>query len=255
MKHFLFTPTLLCLCSFVSIVSLGQSTDKEAIENAIKAGWEASISRNADGIKSVWKQDPSVVNTSISRFNHTRVNGYDSIAATTDRSFKDDPKPSRTSYSLRNYNIRSNGNMAFAEYEAVVTPANATPTSFPYIPDSIHYNTYQVLEKEGNQWKTIALINTDPQSYENLNSDQLLELDINEIGYRFMANKQYDKAIEVFKLNVKLYPNAWNTYDSLGEAYAAAGNKKLAIENYEKSLKLNPKSETGKAALAKLKQL
>ena len=46
----------------------------------------------------------------------------------------------------------------------------------------------------------------------------------------------------------------WNTYDSLGEAYMMAGNKKLAIENYEKSIKLNPKSESGKAALAKLKK-
>ncbi|TMI88896.1 MAG: tetratricopeptide repeat protein, partial [Bacteroidetes bacterium] len=45
-----------------------------------------------------------------------------------------------------------------------------------------------------------------------------------------------------------------NTWDSLGEAYAAAGKKTEAIENYEKSLKLNPNSESGKTALAKLKQ-
>lgn len=42
-------------------------------------------------------------------------------------------------------------------------------------------------------------------------------------------------------------------YDSLGEAYAAAGRKDLAIQNYEKSLQLNPKNDTGKAALEKLK--
>jgi TolA-binding protein len=40
----------------------------------------------------------------------------------------------------------------------------------------------------------------------------------------------------------------------LGEAYALAGNKKAAIENYEKSVKLNPKSTSGPEALAKLKQ-
>ena len=38
-----------------------------------------------------------------------------------------------------------------------------------------------------------------------------------------------------------------------GEAYAAAGLKDLAIQNYEKSVQLNPKNENGKAALAKLK--
>ena len=51
-----------------------------------------------------------------------------------------------------------------------------------------------------------------------------------------------------------MFPDSWNVYDSLGEAYAAAGNKKEAIENYEKSIKLNPKSESGIAVLAKLKQ-
>ena len=36
--------------------------------------------------------------------------------------------------------------------------------------------------------------------------------------------------------------------------YAAAGNNSLAIVNYEKSVQLNPKNESGKAALAKLKK-
>jgi tetratricopeptide (TPR) repeat protein len=42
-------------------------------------------------------------------------------------------------------------------------------------------------------------------------------------------------------------------YDSLGEAYAAAGKKELAIENYEKSLELDPKNENAKDRLKKLK--
>jgi len=36
-----------------------------------------------------------------------------------------------------------------------------------------------------------------------------------------------------------------NVYDSLGEAYAAAGETHLAIDNYEKSVALNPKNEGG----------
>jgi Flp pilus assembly protein TadD len=58
----------------------------------------------------------------------------------------------------------------------------------------------------------------------------------------------------VFKLNVQLHPESWNVYDSLGEAYAAAGDKKNAIANYEKSIQLNANSQGGKDALAKLKQ-
>ncbi|HMG69058.1 MAG TPA: tetratricopeptide repeat protein, partial [Chitinophagaceae bacterium] len=63
-----------------------------------------------------------------------------------------------------------------------------------------------------------------------------------------------NEAVEIFRMNVKLFPDSWNTYDSLGEALALAGNKKEAIENYEKSVQLNPKSDGGIAALAKLKQ-
>lgn len=254
MKHILFTLVLFSMATTASLFAVGQSADDEAIKNAIKAGWEAGTAKNADGIKAAWKQDPKVVNTSISRFNYTRAASWDSIAAITDRSYKANPKPSRTSYTLRNYNIRSNGNMAFAEYEAVVTPVDSDPNSFPYTPDSIRYTTYQVLEKENNQWKTVAFINTNPKSYD-INNDHAIEADINEIGYRLLAAKRYNEAIELFKTNVKIYPNAWNTYDSLGEAYMMAGDKKMAIENYEKSVKLNPKSESGKAALAKLKQM
>ena len=41
--------------------------------------------------------------------------------------------------------------------------------------------------------------------------------------------------------------------DDAEEAYAAAGEKDLAIKNYEKSLQLNPNSQGGIEALKKLK--
>jgi tetratricopeptide (TPR) repeat protein len=49
-------------------------------------------------------------------------------------------------------------------------------------------------------------------------------------------------------------PQSFNVYDSLGEAYAAAGEKELAIKNYEKSLELNSRRQSGIDALKKLKQ-
>jgi len=61
------------------------------------------------------------------------------------------------------------------------------------------------------------------------------------------------EAIEVFKLNVEAFPQSFNVYDSLGEAFAAAGEQELAVKNYEKSLELNPKSQSGIDALKKLK--
>jgi tetratricopeptide (TPR) repeat protein len=80
-----------------------------------------------------------------------------------------------------------------------------------------------------------------------------VEYDLNSAGYELIRANKLNDAIEIFKTNVKLYPTSFNTYDSLGEAYALAGNKKLAIENYEKAIKINPSHEYGKKMLSKLK--
>jgi tetratricopeptide (TPR) repeat protein len=79
------------------------------------------------------------------------------------------------------------------------------------------------------------------------------ERSINAAGYVLMADGKLKEAIELFKINVQLFPQSWNVYDSLGEAYANAGDTALAVQNYEKSIQLNPNNDTGKAALAKLK--
>lgn len=73
------------------------------------------------------------------------------------------------------------------------------------------------------------------------------------VGYWLIKKGRISDAIEIFKLYVNEFPNSWNSYDSLGEAYAKAGDKKLAIENYEKSLKLNPENENAINALKGLK--
>ena len=39
----------------------------------------------------------------------------------------------------------------------------------------------------------------------------------------------------------------------MGEAYMINGQKTLAIENYEKSIAINPDNENGKAMIKKLK--
>jgi CubicO group peptidase (beta-lactamase class C family) len=78
------------------------------------------------------------------------------------------------------------------------------------------------------------------------------EPQLNGLGYQLMQMKRVKDAIEIFKLNVEMYPQGFNTYDSLGEAYMENGDKQLAIQNYKKSLELNPKNMP---AVEKLKKL
>ena len=76
---------------------------------------------------------------------------------------------------------------------------------------------------------------------------------LNQCGYQQLRFKHIAQAIEFFQQNIKAHPDSFNVYDSMGEAYMANGQKDLAIENYEKSIAINPDNINGKAMLEKLK--
>lgn len=78
------------------------------------------------------------------------------------------------------------------------------------------------------------------------------EAELNTLGYNLMFDDRIELAIDVFRINVALYPTSSNVYDSLGEAYLKNGNKRLAGQNYQKSLQLDG---TNKNALKVLKEL
>ena len=80
------------------------------------------------------------------------------------------------------------------------------------------------------------------------------EARMNALGYQFLQLGKTEEAIELFKLNVLAYPASANTYDSLGEAYMMNGDKELALQNYNKSLELNPNNNNAVEMLRRLKE-
>jgi putative CocE/NonD family hydrolase len=62
---------------------------------------------------------------------------------------------------------------------------------------------------------------------------------LNGLGYQFLYADKIEEAIEIFKLNVVAFPDAFNTYDAVAEAYMIHGDIELAIKNYRKSVELN----------------
>lgn len=78
------------------------------------------------------------------------------------------------------------------------------------------------------------------------------EEDLNQIGYGLLRNEKIKDAVEIFKLNVEMFPESSNPYDSLGEAYLAGKQKELALVNYRKSVELNPESATGVLAIKEI---
>jgi dienelactone hydrolase len=66
------------------------------------------------------------------------------------------------------------------------------------------------------------------------------EVIVNQLGYEHIQLGDVKGAVEMMKLNVAAYPTSPNTYDSLSDAYMAAGQKNLALQNAKKAIELLP---------------
>jgi CubicO group peptidase (beta-lactamase class C family) len=80
------------------------------------------------------------------------------------------------------------------------------------------------------------------------------EQELNTLGYQLLQAGRAADAVEVFKLNAEMFPKSANTYDSLGESYAAAGNKELALANYRKSLALDSDNANAREFIKRLEK-
>lgn len=102
------------------------------------------------------------------------------------------------------------------------------------------------IESALKEFQTIKSIKADKYYFD--------EIEFNRLGYRFIGEDRIAEAIAVFKLNVEMYPDSWNVYDSLGEGYMIKGDSAQAIKYYQKSLELNPENTNGIEMLKRLKE-
>ena len=86
------------------------------------------------------------------------------------------------------------------------------------------------------------------------NLHYLDESEFNALGYRLLNAGSIEAALAVFTINTEEFHDSWNTWDSLGEAYMTNGDRDKAIENYNRSLSLNPENENAKAILKRLEE-
>ena len=81
----------------------------------------------------------------------------------------------------------------------------------------------------------------------------LSEGQMNGLGYRYLGQDKLPEALAVLKWNTELFPASANVYDSYGEALVKAGQRAAALENYGKSLALDPKNKNAEKMLAEIK--
>lgn len=81
-----------------------------------------------------------------------------------------------------------------------------------------------------------------------------VEVEVNGAGYSLLRAGQAAEALMVFELNTRLFPGAWNTWDSLGEAHMELGHAEQAIRSYERSLELNPDNANAEEMIARIRE-
>ena len=86
------------------------------------------------------------------------------------------------------------------------------------------------------------------------NDPAVNENNLNSLGYRFLGKGKNKVAKDIFEVNMVLYPESFNVYDSYAEACMELGENDLAIEYYQKSLSLNPKNDNAKNQIEKLEK-
>jgi CubicO group peptidase (beta-lactamase class C family) len=91
------------------------------------------------------------------------------------------------------------------------------------------------------------------QLYRGDASPLSVERTVNRAGSFLLQNGFADRALQVFELNTRVFPEASNAWDSLGEAYAEAGRAEDAVRAYERSLDLDPDNENAREMIARLR--
>jgi len=111
-----------------------------------------------------------------------------------------------------------------------------------------HLSIYNGLQAIYSDWQVpreifIEGLASIEKHYKNISKKYGTKLEVSEntiniLGYYYLNNKEFDKAIKVFKENVKRFPASANVYDSLGEAFENNKQIKKAEKNYQKAVEL-----------------
>lgn len=108
-----------------------------------------------------------------------------------------------------------------------------------YLPSPVTPNPYRVIDeyvKKTTLVSDIQLLKYYEQATGDTIKNSTLLNRLASIYFRF--NKHTDWALELYKLNVKLFPDDGNLWDSLGEGYLKTEKKEQALMSFKTALKL-----------------
>jgi tetratricopeptide (TPR) repeat protein len=211
-----------------------QDAQQQKVIEAIQGELQSFIKKDKQAWTNHWIHSKDARATFASPGFLNVISGWDSLLSSAEQHFA---TPGETFTATKSdFDVNIQGNIAIVHLKE---------TSGEYVTDQT-----LVMQNEKNVWKMLKMINLERSSWAA--TPQAVEANLNGQGYKLMQMNKLDDAIKVFTLNTELYPDAFNTWDSLAEAYMKKGDTETATRYYQKSLELNAENEHARKALSEL---
>ena len=90
--------------------------------------------------------------------------------------------------------------------------------------------------------RLLAKMGKDNESAETMDAalNVASNMEIYQYGASMIGQNKNEKALEIFKMNAKKYPDTWISHGGLGAGYRVTGNFKDALKHYKKSKETAP---------------
>ncbi len=237
----LFVPLTLCF-ALLSVSYAGD--DKKAIGETIKKEYKAFVDKDIDAWASYWVHEPYVNALWVGSNGYEYRKSYDSLFVGVKKEMESKDQQG-TEIEKEILDIFVSGDMA------TVFLKEHDTWKFAGEEKKLEMKSTYLLKKVDGNWKFVSMATLNKSSFDN--NDFSTEWTINMEGYRLLWRDEPDKAIKVFELNTQLYPEGFNTWDSLAEAYMKKGDSEKAIKYYSKSIALNAKNTHAQEMIDKIK--
>jgi len=127
------------------------------------------------------------------------------------------------------------------QYLSIVAEDKESNITYDYLKVTDTFKTPSMYLKSGDYKNALAGFLAIKK--QDSTSALINEREFNTLGYELLRDKEYQNAIDVFQMNVALYPESDNAYDSLADAYLRSGDSLQAFNNFKKALTFNNRNK------------